>query len=257
MPSDSIPGGATDSAFWMSLAIIFVSEIGDKTFMIAVVMAMRHARAVILAASLGALWIMTVLSAALGYALPNLISRQLTLALSGILFIIFAGKMLLEAREMTGSESQEELDEVQREISEKEESEKTALLESGNGGSHMGSTSTRSASSSITSGINNLLNLLFSPIFVQTFVMVFLAEWGDRSQLATIALAGSQGFFWVALGALIGHSVCTIGAVWGGSLIATKISVKTVTIIGAVLFLIFGIGSLIEAVYFENEDFDP
>lgn len=42
------------------------------------------------------------------------------------------------------------------------------------------------------SALMNLLGLVFSPIFVQTFVMTFLAEWGDRSQIATIALGASE-----------------------------------------------------------------
>ena len=32
--------------------------------------------------------------------------------------------------------------------------------------------------------------LLNSQLFVNTFTLTFIAEWGDRSQLATIVLAG-------------------------------------------------------------------
>jgi len=34
-----------------------------------------------------------------------------------------------------------------------------------------------------------LLYALFSRVFLQSFTLTFLAEWGDRSQIATIILA--------------------------------------------------------------------
>jgi putative Ca2+/H+ antiporter (TMEM165/GDT1 family) len=57
--------------------------------------------------------------------------------------------------------------------------------------------------------------------------MTFLAEWGDRSQIATIALAGSEDLLYVTIGGLLGHAVCTTVAVVGGRLLAARISVKT------------------------------
>jgi putative Ca2+/H+ antiporter (TMEM165/GDT1 family) len=54
--------------------------------------------------------------------------------------------------------------------------------------------------------------------------MTFLAEWGDRSQIATIALAASFNPFMVTLGALLGHLLCTAAAVKIGELISGKIS---------------------------------
>lgn len=52
--------------------MIIVSEIGDKTFLIAALMAMSHDRAVVFAAAFGALLVMSVLSAGLGHAVPHL-----------------------------------------------------------------------------------------------------------------------------------------------------------------------------------------
>ena len=41
-------------------------------------------------------------------------------------------------------------------------------------------------------GARNLSSLVFGPVFVQAFVLTFLGEWGDRSQIATIALAAAH-----------------------------------------------------------------
>ena len=49
-------------AFVASLSVILVSEIGDKTFFIAAIMAMRHPRVTIFAGAISALATMTVMS---------------------------------------------------------------------------------------------------------------------------------------------------------------------------------------------------
>lgn len=49
-------------AFVASISVILVSEIGDKTFFIAAIMAMRHSRMTVFAGALSALFLMTVLS---------------------------------------------------------------------------------------------------------------------------------------------------------------------------------------------------
>lgn len=49
-------------AFVASLSVIIVSELGDKTFFIAAIMAMRHSRLVVFGGAIAALFIMTVMS---------------------------------------------------------------------------------------------------------------------------------------------------------------------------------------------------
>ncbi len=39
------------------------------------------------------------------------------------------------------------------------------------------------------SSLSPLLGLLFSQVFLKAFTLTFLAEWGDRSQIATIGCA--------------------------------------------------------------------
>lgn len=92
-----------------------------------------------------------------------------------------------------------------------------------------------------TFGISHLALLLFSPVLVRSFSLTFLAEWGDRSQIATVALSASKDMYGVCIGAIAGHFICTGLAVLGGRLLASRISERTVTCIGGILFLLFSV----------------
>ncbi|KAK9163989.1 hypothetical protein Syun_004891 [Stephania yunnanensis] len=65
-------------AFFVGLSMILVSEIGDETFIIVALMAMRHPKSIVSSGALAALIVMTVLSTGLGRIVPNLISRKHT-----------------------------------------------------------------------------------------------------------------------------------------------------------------------------------
>ena len=68
-----------------------------------------------------------------------------------------------------------------------------------------------------------------------------MAEWGDRTQIATIALAAANSPLGVTLGASLGHLICAIIAVLGGQLIAARISERKITGIGGALFYVFAL----------------
>ncbi|KAK2592244.1 GCR1-dependent translation factor 1 [Conoideocrella luteorostrata] len=261
----------------LSFTMILVSEIGDKTFLVAALMAMKHDRMVVFSAAFGALLVMTVLSAVLGHAVPTLIPKRLTSFLAAGLFFIFGAKLLNEGMKMDPNEGvSAEMHEVEQELAEKEKEMGRGQnggisaynLEMGLGGrnsrsksrfpspprspSQSPSRSPSRRSGSMTAffqGIGNLCSLLLSPAWVQTFVMTFLGEWGDRSQIATIAMAAGQDYWWVTLGATCGHAICTGVAVIGGRAIAGRVSLRIVTVGGAVAFLIFGIIYFFEALY--------
>ncbi|KAJ9100741.1 hypothetical protein QFC19_005480 [Naganishia cerealis] len=98
---------------------------------------------------------------------------------------------------------------------------------------------TRLSAKQLKTSTRNFCSLFFSPVFAQAFILTFLGEWGDRSQIATIALAGVNDISVVAFGTILGHFICTGIGVLGGRLLATRISVRTITLVGAVAFLAF------------------
>ena len=54
---------------------------------------------------------------------------------------------------------------------------------------------------------------------IHDYRMCITAEWGDRSQIATITLAATYNPYGVTAGAILGHSICTGTAVLGGGAI--------------------------------------
>ncbi len=81
--------------------------------------------------------------------------------------------------------------------------------------------------------------------FVQAFSLIFVAEWGDRSMLATIALGAAQNPVGVFAGAVLGHALATLLAVIGGSLMSERISERTVGLTSGVLFLLFAAATVL------------
>lgn len=258
-------------SFLLSYTMILVSEIGDKTFLVAALMAMKHDRLVVFSAAFSALITMTILSAVLGHAVPTLIPKKVTNFLAAGLFLVFGARMLKEGLAMSPDEGvTAEMAEVELELEEKETLARKAgrrrssispyALEMGLNRTHTRKsrsqsrfpTPPRSPSASperspsprrgafgaVFDGASNLFSLLLSPAWVQTFVMTFLGEWGDRSQIATIAMAAGQDYWWVTLGAVLGHACCTGVAVIGGRAIAGKVSLRVVTVGGSVAFLV-------------------
>jgi len=293
-PASSIvsPGTATEEgaiirpfhSFMLSFTMIIFSEIGDKTFLVAALMAMKYPPLFVFSAALPALAIMTVGSAVMGHAAPLLLPPQFTHFAAAVLFLIFGVKMLNEGRAMSPNDGVgEEMREVESELEEKEaeaarfnrrnshaanpwalEGGRKARVnsnrlpappdsppESPDGPRSRSPARSGSSFSNFTSGLQNLFSLLLSPAWVQTFVMTFLGEWGDRSQIATIAMAAGQHFWMVTFGALVGHSLCTAGAVIGGRAIAGRVSMRTVTLGGAIAFIVFGFVYLAEAFYYK------
>ncbi|SCU88013.1 LAFA_0E10176g1_1 [Lachancea sp. 'fantastica'] len=239
-------------SFLMSISMIGVSEIGDKTFLIAALMAMRYQRMLVFSASASALFIMTILSGIVGRTFTSLVPQRYTQFMAGLLFLVFGYKLTLEGLAMPKDMGvEEELAEVEEEIAVKDFNKNMSHVESG--GVQSSSTSSKTvlqkypAVNSVYNQVVGTISSVLSPIWIQIFGMVFLGEFGDRSQISTIAMASGSDYWFVIFGAIVGHAICTGIAVVGGKMLASKISMRTVTLGGAFSFFIFALLYIWEA----------
>jgi Ca2+/H+ antiporter, TMEM165/GDT1 family len=210
-------------AFTAGLLLITASELGDKTFFMAVILATRYPRKPVLIGVISALAAMTLLSVGMGNfvtLLPQLLLKYFPASLSffakitvqqvaALLFFLFGLKLLYESRQMTAATDAEVIDEA------------TEAVDAGDQKFQQRNT--------------------FWKIVIESFVLTFVAEWGDRTQIATMMLAAAKSPLGVTLGSIAGHTICALIAVWGGSIIAGKISEKTITIVGGLLFILFAL----------------
>ncbi len=85
-------------------------------------------------------------------------------------------------------------------------------------------------------------------VFGTTLAAFFLAEMGDKTQVATVALAAQyQSLLAVVAGTTFGMMLATVPAVIMGDRIAEKMPVKLVHRIAAALFAVLGIATLMGA----------
>ncbi|XP_040963406.1 GDT1-like protein 1, chloroplastic isoform X1 [Gossypium hirsutum] len=218
--------GDLSTGFASAFLLIFFSELGDKTFFIAALLAARNSAVVTFIGTFGALAAMTIVSVVLGRTF-HYVDEILPFSFGGadlpiddiaavFLLVYFGVSTLLDAASSDNQKAEDEQKEAELAVSEF----------SGNG-----------------AGILAAANTVIS-----TFFLVFVAEWGDKSFFSTIALAAASSPLGVIAGALAGHGVATLVAVLGGSLLGTFLSEKTIAYIGGTLFLVFAAVTLFEIV---------
>ncbi|MBD2099411.1 TMEM165/GDT1 family protein [Leptolyngbya sp. FACHB-261] len=198
--------------FTNALLLILVSELGDKSFLLAMLLAMRYPRWLVFAGVILALAVQTVIAAVAGQFLDLLPAAVVHWGIVA-LFLGFGGLLLVQAAQMQPNIAAhleaEDLEEVQ-------------ALE------------------------NRLPKIAWLAPLLESFVLIFLAEWGDRTQIATVALAAAHNPVGVAAGAIFGHGFCSGLAVLGGKWVAGRISERVILFCGGGLFILFGLLAIFE-----------
>lgn len=188
--------------FLISTAIVALAEMGDKTQLLALLLAARFRKPVpILIAILAATLINHGLSAVLGQWITTVLSPDVLIWVLSLGFIGMAAWMLIP----------DELDDE-------------------------------------TDSINKWQKF---GVFGATFVLFFLAEIGDKTQIATVALAARyDSIFWVMAGTTVGMMLANAPAVFVGNKMADKLPIALIHKIGAAIFLIIGVSTLVQHYFF-------
>ncbi|EPS74282.1 hypothetical protein M569_00473, partial [Genlisea aurea] len=221
--SSSILPALAKSGFTAAFSLIFISEIGDKTFFIAALLAMQYDKLLVLLGSMAALSLMTVLSVVIGRIFQSVPAQfQTTLPVgeyAAVALLLFFGiKSIKDAWDAPSGAAKDGGESGADEFVEAEELVKQKVSKK---------------------RLTNPLQVLW-----ESFSLVFFAEWGDRSMLATIALGAAQSPWGVASGAIVGHLIATSIAIIGGAFLAAYISEKLVGFIGGALFFVFALATL-------------
>ena len=184
-------------ALFVSTGVVALAEIGDKTQLLAFILAARFKKPLpIIAGILAATIINHGLAGALGAWITAAISPEVLRWVLGASFIAMAAWTL---------------------IPDKIEDEETQIA------SKLG-------------------------VFGATFVTFFLAEMGDKTQIATIAMAAHYANPWlVVVGTTLGMLIADVPAVFVGDKLAHKIPMKLVHSIAAGVFALLGIATLLGA----------
>ena len=186
-------------SLFVSTGIVALAEIGDKTQLLAFLLAARFKRPlpIILGIFVATLANHT-LAGALGAWITTMLGPEVLRWALGLLFIAMAVWTLIP----------DKLDE-----------EDTQIARSGAG------------------------------VFWATLATFFLAEMGDKTQIATVALAARyQDTVMVVLGTTLGMMLANVPAVFAGDHLAEKIPMKLVHAVAALLFAALGVFTLVAGI---------
>ena len=181
-------------ALLISTGVVALAEIGDKTQLLAFILAARFKKPLpIIAGILCATLVNHGLAGALGAWITSEVSPEAMRWVLGLSFIAMAAWTL---------------------IPDKIEEEETQVAK------HLG-------------------------VFGATLITFFLAEMGDKTQIATVALAAHYGApLLVVMGTTLGMLVADVPAVFVGNRFAEKIPMKLVHSIAAGIFALMGVLTL-------------
>ena len=201
------------AVFFSVFGLVFVAELGDKTQLAVVTQTCKYRRpwAVFVGASV-ALGIVTALGVVAGQALGHLIPEGVLRTVAALAFIMMGVLVAREALEGEGNE----LDRLPGD---------RRCVDPGDDCSGRMPISLRDWRA-----------------FAATFGLLFVAELGDKTQLATMSLSSKHGDAWTVLGgAALALTLVTALGVVGGRMVCKLVPQRLILRLSAILFILMGI----------------
>jgi len=220
-------------AFFVSLTMVSMAEIFDKTWFVAFVMGMRYDKCIVFWSCFLGLVVHVFIAAAFGVAFMHMLSARTLNLLAAGLYTLFA---ILYGYDWYTSDADSDMigagkDEVVAE----------AFADTENSAEDITYGATLSAKSPKSKAPIEKAQEMCG-IFWQCFVMVFIAEWGDRTQIAMIGIHATLPLVPVMIGSTIAFGLLTLSAVLLGSIIGDKtLSESTVKGVCALSFAVFAL----------------
>jgi Ca2+/H+ antiporter, TMEM165/GDT1 family len=81
----------------------------------------------------------------------------------------------------------------------------------------------------------------FKGAFLTGFAMIFVAEWGDKTQIASAVFATQYNPYLVFAGVVLALATISAAAIYLGKFISQKINKRTMTKVAGIVFLASGI----------------
>ena len=244
--------------FWHSTGesffMIFLAELGDRTFILIAIFAMKYGTSLIMLPCVIFLILLHCVSVFIGLLFPFLFSPVFIAYLSFIVFTVFGGYMFWEAYGMSdGQETPQHIQSIGKGANTSTNTSAINNIRNPTPGiiddledPLLGEESRVEHQLHISGSIEHMLvdDANNYKIVITVLTAVFLAEWGDRSQLGAIVLTATRNMMGVIIGGGIAIGLCAALAAYAGQFLTNYVSVKHLTYVGAALFLFFAFESL-------------
>jgi len=225
-------------AFFVSLTMVSMAEIFDKTWFVAFVMAMRYDKCIVFWSCFCGLVLHVFIAAAFGIAFMHLLSPRTLSLLAAGLYTVFA---ILYGYDWYTSDADSDMIEAgKEEVTAEAFADTENAIEEAQYGTILSEKSHPKKTPRGEDAIQKAQEM--AGIFWQCFVMVFIAEWGDRTQIAMIGIHATLPLIPVMIGSTIAFGLLTLSAVLLGRLLGDKtLSESTVKGVCALSFLVFAL----------------
>mmetsp|Transcript_89575 Transcript_89575/g.261842 ORF Transcript_89575/g.261842 Transcript_89575/m.261842 type:complete len:312 (-) Transcript_89575:71-1006(-) len=220
--------GKWTHGFLKAFFVVSIAELFDKTWFMSLILALKMGWRIALAGGYTGLLLHCVLSALLGFGFSKLLKPSILHFITAGLFFLFT---LLYAKDWYCAEPDSDLIEAGREEAAEAIGDETPATPGASLDPEKKPKPTKSTST----------------LVAQSFLAVFIAEWGDRTQMAMIGLHSSLPVIPVFVGSALAFLMLTVSAVVVASFIArAKLSERLVMGTASLSFLVFAILALLD-----------